>query len=315
MQSINALSLAPAARDWLANSRHPRILHIFDHACNLINERRETLSLVTRQIGNGPFNLVIEDDVLFSDCLNARLPISIRANQLHLGDLTVNTFNAKLWPSRPDWKRLHAKRDLIFGRLKSCLGSGKPNKFESLRRAEALRCIEQAALARTGEILPITVANYQLSITQSPIPNSLVSALANAEVPSSLTAARGLAGLGQGLTPAGDDFILGAVLAAWIIHPEDVASVLAKEITEAAAPLTTSLSAAWLRAAGKGEAGILWHQFFAALISVDRLAVQKSMKSLLAVGHTSGADAFAGFAGMFAHRAALTSAENCSLPS
>jgi len=40
MQSINALSLALDAREWLTNSRHPRTLHVFDHACNLINERR-----------------------------------------------------------------------------------------------------------------------------------------------------------------------------------------------------------------------------------------------------------------------------------
>ena len=70
MISVNAVSLAPDARDWLANSRHPRILHVFDRACNLINERREILSIVTQQIGNGAFNLVVEDDVLFSEHLN-----------------------------------------------------------------------------------------------------------------------------------------------------------------------------------------------------------------------------------------------------
>jgi len=59
MQSINALSLAPDVRNWLANSRQPCILHVFDHACNLISERREVLSIVTPQIRNGPFNLIV----------------------------------------------------------------------------------------------------------------------------------------------------------------------------------------------------------------------------------------------------------------
>jgi len=59
MQLINALSIAPDVNSWLANSRQLRILHIFDRACNLINERRKVLSIVTQQIGNGPFNLVI----------------------------------------------------------------------------------------------------------------------------------------------------------------------------------------------------------------------------------------------------------------
>ena len=59
MQFINVLSVAPDVNNWLANSRLPRILYVFDRACNLINEPREVLSIVTPQIGNGPFNLVM----------------------------------------------------------------------------------------------------------------------------------------------------------------------------------------------------------------------------------------------------------------
>src|SRR5215216_6945929 len=97
MRSINAHSGTQNVRDWLANSRHPRILHVFDHACNLINERREVLSIVTPQIGNGPFNLVVEDNVLFSEHLKLQFLISVFPNQLNLGDLSINTKNAKLW--------------------------------------------------------------------------------------------------------------------------------------------------------------------------------------------------------------------------
>ena len=76
--------------------------------------------------------------------------------------------------------------------------------------------------------------------------------------------------------------------------------VLAEEIAGAAAPLTTSLSAAWLRSAGKGEAGILWHEFFDALIDSDAARIQETMDKILAVGETSGADALAGFIGLLA---------------
>jgi hypothetical protein len=51
-----ALSLAPAVNTWLAASRHPRILHLFNSACNLINARREVLSIVTPQIGREDFS-------------------------------------------------------------------------------------------------------------------------------------------------------------------------------------------------------------------------------------------------------------------
>ena len=262
MKLINALTHTQNVNDWLSNSRHPRILHVFDHACNLINERREVLSIVTPEIGNGPFNLVVEDEILFSEHLHIESSIGISDNQLTLADLTVDTNQAVLWHPRPTWEVLHAERGNILTQIAS---------------------------------LPITN-------NQPLLPNSLLStlssALANADCPSSLTAAKQLAGLGQGLTPAGDDFILGAVYAAWIIHPADVARVLAEEIANTAAPLTTSLSAAWLRSAGKGEAGILWHEFFDALIASDGARIQEAMDKILVVGETSGADALAGFMGL-----------------
>jgi hypothetical protein len=261
MRSINALSLAPDVNCWLASSRHQRILHVFDHACNLINERKEVLSIVTPQIGNGPFNLVVEDDVLFSDHLTPESPISISANRLILGNLTIYTADAKLWSPRPDWEKLHAHQDLILNPL------------------------TQFPIVNYQPLLPISLLS------------TFSTSIATADLPSSFAVSRRLAGLGIGLTPAGDDFILGALLAAWIIHPIEIAGVLAKGITNTSAPLTTSLSAAWLRSAGKGEAGILWHQFFEALISSDPAEIQTATDNILAIGETSGADALAGFIG------------------
>ena len=263
MRPINAIFLTLHVKDGLANSRHPHILHVFDQVCNLINERREVLSIVTPQIGNGPFNLVVEDDVPFSEYLYVDSPVSILDDQIRLGDLLISTERATFWNPHLNWKVLHAKQEVILDRLMSLPGT-----------------------------------NYQPLL-----PNSLLTtlslALVNGNISSAVETTSQLAGLGSGLTPAGDDFIMGAVLAAWIIHPPEVAMVLAEEITKIAAPLTTSLSAAWLRAAGKGEAGILWHQFFEALVSAEPAQIRGSMENILAIGETSGADALAGFFGTF----------------
>lgn len=265
MQSFKVFSITPDARGWLANSRHPRILHVFEHACNLINERRHVLSVVTQEIGDGPLNLVLEDSVLFSDHLNLESRISIFPNQLHLGDLIIHTNSARLWEPRPNWEILHANRDDVSD-----------------------------LLAR----LPVT--NYECPVSNLPFSNSLAYALANADLPASIHAAQKLAGLGIGLTPSGDDFIMGAILAAWIIHPVDVAVVLAAEVAAVSSALTTSLSGAWLRSVGRGEAGCMWHQFFDDLISADPAGIQDSMDKILSVGETSGADALSGFISLFA---------------
>jgi hypothetical protein len=263
---MNVLSLTQHVHDWLANTQSPRVLHVFDRACNLINEHGEVLSIVTPQIGNGPFNLVLEHEVLFSERLNLESVITVHENQLHLGEMIINLAGASLWHPYPHWDTFHCKRNEI---------------------AEQLQ---------------------QLEITDHKFSNSLSSCLVHAELESSKHDAQSLAGLGMGLTPAGDDFIIGALYATWIIHPKQVASILAEQVANAAAPLTTSLSAAWLRAAGRGEAGILWHTFFDTLISAGRIAPPAcggvadptcAMNKILAVGATSGADALAGFISTF----------------
>jgi len=276
----SAFTLTQAVVVWLASSAHPRILHIFDRACNLINEHREVLSIVTPQIGNGPFNLVIPgprksavmspgfevrlktSEVSFNE-LNLRSQISCSPSQLILGNLIIHTADANLWNSRPNWERLHARKADIINQL--------------------------TELPSTNYYLPIT--NYQ-----SLLSNSLLASIAIADLPSSLTAARQLAGLGQGLTPSGDDFIMGAIYAAWIIHPPEIAGTLGTRVANTAASLTTSLSAAWLKSAGKGEAGILWHEFFNALTTSTN--IQLPITQLLSIGETSGADALAGFMGV-----------------
>jgi len=262
MPQINALSLTPEVNKWLANSDQPRILHVFYRACNLINERKDILSIVSPQIGNGPFNLVIEEDVLFAEYLDVQSKIALQAEQIILGDLTIGTANAELWNSRPDWEVLYAGREDIANRLtKLPMTNDKPNLPDDLL---------------------------------STLTNSIVSAGKDAI----LSAARQLAGLGQGLTPAGDDFMIGAIYAAWIICPPEVAGKFGEEIAKTAAPMTTSLSAAWLKSAGRGEAGEVWHHLFGALVLGDKLRIQKSINSILAVGETSGADALAGFIGV-----------------
>jgi hypothetical protein len=260
---INTLSLTASVNDWLVNSDYPRILHVFDKVCNLINEHGDVLSIVTQQIGNGPFNLVIDDKVSFSEYLNVESPISIHDNKLILGDLTINCAGAKLWSPRPDWGKLHVHRNIV--RI---------------------------------QVASLRIANYQPFLSDSELSN-FSTALVKVDISSVENITSQLAGLGPGLTPAGDDFILGAVFAAWIIHPYEIATLLVKEITNTAAPLTTSLSAAWLRSAGKGDAGILWHHFFDALISHDHIQIIRAMDRILATGETSGADALAGFIGSF----------------
>jgi hypothetical protein len=98
------------------------------------------------------------------------------------------------------------------------------------------------------------------------------------------TATFRLAGLGKGLTPSGDDVLMGVLYGLWVWYPQREWMRL---IVETAIPRTTSLSAAFLRAAEDGEATYHWHN----LVNGHAGAVSH----ILSIGHTSGRDAWAGF--------------------
>ena len=100
----------------------------------------------------------------------------------------------------------------------------------------------------------------------------------------SRSGALSLAGLGNGLTPSGDDILMGVLYGLWVWYPNREWVNL---IAAAAIPRTTTLSAAYLSAAAEGEATIHWHD----LVNGRADAVDQ----ILSIGHTSGQDAWAGF--------------------
>jgi len=103
--------------------------------------------------------------------------------------------------------------------------------------------------------------------------------------------ARLLAGLGPGGTPAGDDFLVGVMAAIWLLGNEAHAPAIA----QTAAPRTSALSAAFLRAAGHGEFIAPWHALLEALAVGDLVQVEKAAMQVESFGASSGADALDGF--------------------
>jgi len=102
--------------------------------------------------------------------------------------------------------------------------------------------------------------------------------------------ASGLVGLGPGLTPAGDDFLAGAVAALDALGRGNIRAALARAVL-AASGRTSPLSASLLRTAGAGHVGENFHTMVAAVIGGDAEAAITTAKR---IGHTSGWDALAG---------------------
>jgi hypothetical protein len=102
----------------------------------------------------------------------------------------------------------------------------------------------------------------------------------------------GLIGLGPGLTPSGDDFLVGALAALDAIGTRDAHAALATAVADAAGA-TSALSGCFLRAAAAGHVGEALHRATVALLTGDADA---AIAAVAHIGHSSGWDMIAGSA-------------------
>lgn len=276
--------VAPSALEWLDSSSKPRIHSLFRQSINLINSERSLLSIVLPEVGPGPFAIVVaQPDPSFEgfDLLDLESPVATKGRRIEIGPIQVDATSAQEWQPRPDWQR--------FG---EDLDRATQANFVELLREHAppgsFAPLAAGALPEPDQ----TIQSRALHAAAGPA-ELLISSLAAGDRGGAGEAATGLAGLGGGVTPSGDDYLQGAIHAIWAKLNIELAHPMGEAITSEAAPRTNAVSGEWLRAAARGDAGVDWH-LLAHAIATKR-GVEKTMIRLLNRGHTSGADAMAGF--------------------
>lgn len=167
------------------------------------------------------------------------------------------------------------------------------------------------ALARVAAgLLPTTAALLRgespptdlLARTAAPALACLYATTSALDAAGCLTAARALLGLGPGLTPSGDDCLVGWLAGVWTASADgrDLVGLTGRKLLALAADRTGRLSNAFLAAAVTGQAAEPLHRFALA-------PTEARLADLLALGATSGADLLAGY--LLAH--AALSEEHC----
>ena len=298
-------------------------------ACNLVTSGGEMIALVGPAIGNGPLNIVIEETGVLEQ-VKPGLPAVFSDNQLVLGDsLVVLLDEAQLWRPEVNWECLTTQRRKLGDNLAVLCGWLSQNDVVNgslgLSTSQAAsRGGSHAAGSRAWE--PALLHNCDLlslvldeekengaraDETRSPHNlaflararagiKGLLNALQDGDRSGIRESAALLAGLGPGLTPAGDDYLVGlmAGLRVWPgplensgLSPEEVCQI----ILEATEGRTTLLSRAFLRSAKEGLFGENWHELLAALARGETIGIQRAARRILSSGATSGADALAGF--------------------
>ncbi len=265
--NVNVLSASSPAWSLLHGSaQQARVLGHFRRVVDL-EIAGEILALVTPGVGNGPFHAVV--DHLPQRRLPRQLPLHRDGSTLHVGPWALSLDPPPtLWDPMPDWPHLTPEPEA----LAALVGT--------IRRAAAQRRRSSPfAAAIFGEAPPGVAALFRGIYNEG---SALVCG----------GAAR-LAGLGPGLTPSGDDFLAGVMLALWLRYRRPVPALA--WIYEAAAHRTTRLSRAFLRAARDGHADARWHALLAALSGASRTALEAAAHAVLDFGATSGLDMLAGF--------------------
>jgi hypothetical protein len=107
-------------------------------------------------------------------------------------------------------------------------------------------------------------------------------------------AARGLIGLGPGLTPSGDDFFGGLMIGLRDFGMARIAKTIWLGLQPNLTNRTNLISIAHLEAAAAGMGHSAVHAFLLALRSEEAPAIDRAVKDIAAIGHCSGWDAIAG---------------------
>ena len=290
---LHAIKIAPGAFEALRAGSGWRVLSSHAHACNYVDSEGRLFSLVNGRARMGPFSLEV-GSILHVKRLCAGSPAEPIALEnettLVIGGRSIDLTSAAYWNPQPGWKALLAipwqVRFLPF--IIDTLRAYAPP--ESLARI-----VDPLFFQRIPRDDPRT---HLHELTQSATAGASIRfcrALASGNQHEVSLASGGLAGLGPGLTPSGDDFLIGAMYGLWSSLPSAEAKALSGEICAASLGRTNRVSAAWLAAASEGHAIEAWHELVDALYASDEDVVVRSCRQLIDLGHTSGADALAGF--------------------
>jgi hypothetical protein len=233
-------------------------------------------------IGNGPLTLIADMRVARLG-LHPGQPAIVADNRIAIGAMTFTCEGCEpwrplSWPQAVGQHALARARETVVQRA----ATGAPAEgfgraiAEAERPHDAFACIARRRLARLRSWLAESIAARGAPATAAPV--------------------RDLVGLGPGLTPSGDDVLIGA-LALLDALTEDHADAramranLAHAVGHLSAGLTSPLSHCFLRVAAAGHIGECLHAAVSLCVDGDGDAAIAAIRDIC---HSSGWDMMAG---------------------
>lgn len=272
-----------------------RVLGTHQQALTLATPTNSLFAFVTPYHGNGPFHIVIAPTQLAA--LQQQPVLYLHDESIKAGPITLPLASFTRWdPHLPPLLAFpSASCNLLYQRYYQLGRPGLGLVILDLNSQPATRAIPTLRPCYTGH----TTQRYYHR-TQQAIEH-LLHGLCEPNVQDIADGAQLLAGLGPGLTPAGDDFLVGLLTAFYALGPHCAPAhwpawqAYTHIIAHTARPYTTQLSATWLTHAGDGAFGEAWHNLIHAINANQPQAIIACTDRILKTGATSGADALSGF--------------------
>jgi Protein of unknown function (DUF2877) len=271
----------------LGKARIGHVVAVFERACILALQDAQMIALLTRSVGNIAHGIRLNCSPQLDRMVQIGMPACFTRERVVIGCVTVLLCGARVWSTNlragmcRDRKALTAillARQLLQGPLNVC-------------RSELLQIVLQ--LNRNTSVFSGWIAATLPQLSHATLRLDHQAALASLSK---------LIGLGPGLTPSGDDFIIGWLAGVMLMTENPAQHDFLDMVRSGLMSLsngTTPISRQHLQDAAKGEFSELLSDVCFAMASGAREAqLADTLSRQLSVGATSGADAAAGL--MFA---------------
>lgn len=266
---MKAHSAGPYAHRALRDGASGSVASLFERSL-YVKLGEQLICIGPRGLGDGPLNLLCDP---FTHRLAIGDRVSFVSPRLRLGSLIIDCANVSEWRPLPIASASREGLTLLSPYIAKFPAEGLSRLLTNDETTPVLRAARPAANALTAFVSNAT----------TDAPHELVS----------------LIGLGPGLTPSGDDFLGGAMIALATLRDTEKRDAIWRLIVPLLIERTTDISAAHLSAAAEGYGHAALHAFIDALHAGENAKLAQAIDTLTAIGHTSGLDALAGAVTVF----------------